>query len=83
MKKSLPPLDIKNNTNVAPHVVILGAGASLAAFSDGDAHGRRLPLMANLVKTVGLETLLAEYGVTKGYEDFESLYDGLSASGAA
>lgn len=82
MKRSLPPLDINNNTNDAPHLVILGAGASLAAFPDGDAHGRRLPLMANLVKTIGLEPLLAEYGVTNGYEDFESLYDGLSASGA-
>lgn len=43
-----------------PHVVILGAGASLAAFPQGDANGRRLPLMWNLIQTLGLqEQLLA------------------------
>lgn len=78
---SLPPLDIRNNTNVAPHVVILGAGASLAAFPNGDRHGRRLPLMRNLVEVVGLSPLLKEHGVTEGFDDFESLYDGLSRLG--
>lgn len=38
-----------------PHVVILGAGASLAAFPDGDANGRRLPLMRNLIPMLGLQ----------------------------
>lgn len=81
--KSLPPLDIKNNTNAAPHVVILGAGASLAAFPNGDSRGRRLPLMRNLVEVVGLQPLLGEYGVTENIEDFEALYDGLVSAGAA
>lgn len=81
--KSLPPLDIRNNRNTAPHVVILGAGASLAAFPNGDARGRRLPLMRDIVDTIGLKPLLTKYGVTSGYEDFESLYDGLVTSGAA
>ena len=81
--KALPPLDLKNNTNMAPHVVILGAGASLAAFPGGDSNGRRLPLMRNLVEILGLKPLLAEYGITEGFEDFESLYDGLATAGAA
>ena len=79
-KKSLPPLDIKRNINAAPHVVILGAGASLAAFPDGDAEGRRLPLMRNLVEVLELETLLRENGITAGFDDFESLYDGLATA---
>lgn len=79
---TLPPLDIQNNTNVAPHVVLLGAGASLAACPNGDAHGRRLPLMRNLVEVIGLVPILAEYGITEGYEDFEFLYDKLATSGA-
>ena len=33
-----------------PHVVILGAGASYAAFPNGDMHGRKLPLMNNFVE---------------------------------
>ena len=76
---SLPPLDIKKNINYAPHVVILGAGASYAAFPHGDKNGRVLPLMRNMVEIIGLEPLLQSYGVTTGYEDFESLYDSLAA----
>ena len=28
------------------HIVILGAGASIAAFPDGDINGKRLPTMS-------------------------------------
>lgn len=79
---SLPPLDISNNINHAPHVVILGAGASLAAFPNGDPNGLRLPLMRNLVEVVGLEPILRAHGVTAGFDDFESLYDGLVSTNA-
>ena len=77
--KSLPPLDINRKINHAPHVVLLGAGASLAACPNGDANGRKLPLMRNLVEIVGLTELLKAHGVYEGYEDFESLYDGLAS----
>jgi len=33
-----------------PRVVILGAGASLAAFPDGDKNGKKLPLMCDFVE---------------------------------
>lgn len=36
-----------------PHVVILGAGASKAAFEDGDANGRLVPLMNELPEVLG------------------------------
>ena len=36
-----------------PHVVILGAGASKAAFEGGDANGRLVPLMNELPKVLG------------------------------
>ncbi|MCX6376176.1 MAG: hypothetical protein NTU88_09145, partial [Armatimonadetes bacterium] len=63
-----------------PHVVILGAGVRLAAFPHGDRNGRTLPLMRNLVETVGLEPLLNKYGVSYGGEDFEALYSRLASS---
>lgn len=78
---SLPPLDIKANTNHAPHVVIVGAGASLAALPHGDVAERKLPLMKNIVEIIGLETLLASHGIKEGYDDFEALYDSLASSG--
>ena len=36
-----------------PHVVILGAGASKAAFRHGDANGRLVPLMNELPEILG------------------------------
>lgn len=57
-----------------PHLVILGAGASYAAFPNGDRHGRKLPLMNNLVETLGLEHLLAETRVEFSSRNFEDIY---------
>ena len=45
---------VKSPTNLdMPHVVILGAGASKAAFKEGDAKGRFVPLMNELPKILG------------------------------
>ncbi|MFW6223076.1 MAG: hypothetical protein ACOC3T_05645 [Bacteroidota bacterium] len=38
--------------NNRPHVVILGAGASAAAFPQGDANGKKLPVMNDLADIV-------------------------------
>ena len=42
-------LDPDNKMLHAPHVVMLGAGASVAAFPNGDKNGRKVPLMKDLV----------------------------------
>ena len=60
-----------------PHVVILGAGASLATCSEGDCDGKKLPLMNNFVETVGLEAILKEYGVVYKGRNFEDIYSDL------
>jgi hypothetical protein len=78
---SLPPLDIKTNTNHAPHIVVLGAGASLAAFPNGERRGRILPLMRNLVEITGLAPVLQEHGIATPIEDFEAFYDDLATRG--
>lgn len=78
---TLPKLDVKNNCNHSPHVVILGAGASFAALPDGDKDGRRLPLMNNLVEVIGLEPLIEAYGLKYEGENFEATYDALVHSG--
>ena len=72
---------IQSRSNVRPHVVLLGAGASLNAFPKGDASGQRLPLMHNLVDVVGLgpliQTAVAELD---GEEDFEATYSKLATN---
>jgi hypothetical protein len=63
-----------------PHVVILGAGASYAAFPGGDKHGRKLPLMNNFIEVLGLDNLLSESGIEFKSDNFEDIYDQLYKS---
>lgn len=63
-----------------PHVVILGAGASRAAFPHGDALGRSLPLMADLVDCVGLAATLRDNGIAYDGENFEEIFTSLTAT---
>lgn len=63
-----------------PHLVILGAGASLQAFPNGDKHGRQLPLMNNLVEVVGLHGVLDKAKVRGDRTNFEKLFSRLCRS---
>lgn len=67
-------LDIYNKINHLPHVVILGAGASLAAFPNGDAAGKRLPLMGDFVGSIGLNKLLEKNSINYLNRNFEDIY---------
>jgi len=60
-----------------PHVVILGAGASRAAFHSGDKNGVRLPLMDDFVDVLGLNDLLSQSGINLETVNFEDIYDQL------
>jgi hypothetical protein len=61
--------------DMRPHVVLLGAGASHAAFPSGDATGRRIPLMDDLVDTLGLQRMINEIGSEIGKQkNFECIY---------
>lgn len=66
--------EIKQVSMERPHVVILGAGASLAALPHGDRTGRKLPLMDNLVEELGLETLVTRSGLEFENNNFETIY---------
>lgn len=64
-------------TQGRPHVVLLGAGASLAAFPDGVAYGRQLPVMSNFIETVeGLSEYLADHKI-KHDGNIENLYSSI------
>jgi hypothetical protein len=56
------------------HVVILGAGASRAAFQFGDQNGQRLPIMKDFVDVIGLTELLATNGINPPFDNFEGIY---------
>ena len=61
----------------APHVVMLGAGASLASCLNGDRNGKRLPVMKNFVRTLNLSMILKRAGVDLRKRNFEEIYDQL------
>ena len=63
-----------------PHVVLLGAGASRAAFPGGDKSGRKLPLLPDLIEVCGLGPVLDSFGVPYGDENFEALYSRLATT---
>ena len=55
-----------------PHLVLLGAGASLAAFPNGEKNGMEMPLMNNFVETVdGLSDYLNKYGIDYRGNNFD------------
>lgn len=56
------------------HIVLLGAGASRAAFPHGDRNGKRVPLGIDLVDTLDLGFVLREIGVGYKGRDFEQVY---------
>lgn len=69
---------IESPSDVRPHVVLLGAGASRAAFPKGDKDGRRLPLMNDLIDVVGLKPLIEKTGETlDNGKDFEKIYSNI------
>jgi hypothetical protein len=78
--KTLPAFDLQTNINYSPHVVILGAGASKAALPRGDANGKPVPIMAELIECLNLRPLLQSYGIHAEGVNFEALYDDLVSS---
>ncbi len=55
-----------------PHLVILGAGASVQAFPKGDKNGKILPTMDNIIDVVGLGELKEFF--KNDNKNFEAVY---------
>lgn len=62
-----------------PHVVILGAGASLATCPEGDREGNGLPLMDDLIDVLDLRPLLERELADVTDTNFERIYSGIHA----
>lgn len=62
---------------VSPQIFILGAGASRAAFPNGDQYGMKLPLMSDFIETVGLTKILRNHGITSLSNNIEEIYDAI------
>ena len=69
--------EIKQVKMEKPHVVILGAGASFAAFKNGDKNGKKLPLMNNFIETLGIEELVNKTDIKFTSTNFEDIYSAI------
>lgn len=70
--------EIADFRHVRPHLVVLGAGASRAAFPEGERQGRRLPLMADFAEIVPLTSILEKGGIDYRWKNFEEVYSLIS-----
>jgi hypothetical protein len=77
--RKLPPG--KKNAILAPHVVLLGAGASIAAYRHWGSAGRALPSMQDLIDVLELRADFKAKGLPVEELNFESFYDDLVTSG--
>jgi hypothetical protein len=60
------------------HVVILGAGASIAStFRNGELNGKKLPSMDNFIDIVGLTDIVQTLPQNLVAKNFEELYSKL------
>lgn len=74
-----PPIVDNETLNIiSPHVVILGAGATIAALSQGDKNGKRQYSMNQLAQITSIKRVLEEYGINADtIENFESFFSSL------
>ncbi len=67
-------LNHKNKRLLDPHVVIVGAGASVAACKK-DKNGKEVPLLRDIHKTLGISSELEKYNFgDEQMSDFEKLF---------
>ncbi|MDD4590193.1 MAG: hypothetical protein PHG06_07165 [Parabacteroides sp.] len=57
-----------------PHVVILGAGATVDAFPDGDKRGKHSGLMHNMIDVFDLKSLLSKVDLRTKSINIEDIY---------
>lgn len=60
-----------------PHVVILGAGATIAAIPKGDKFGKRCSVMNNFIENLGLRDLFNKVELKTSSQNLEDIYSEL------
>jgi len=71
--------EIADPRKVRPHLVLIGAGASRAAFPHGERSGRRLPLMTDFFDILPIGEILDQTDILWRGNNFEDVYSLLIA----
>lgn len=62
-----------------PHIVILGAGATMAAIPNGDKNGKRCSVMKGFIENIGLNDLLSNIDINTNSDDLEKIFSELKS----
>lgn len=62
-----------------PHIVILGAGATMAAIPNGDKNGKRCSVMKGFIENMGLSDLLKRVTVNTDSDNLEEILSELES----
>ena len=81
MSKELTYDEIVEIENTRPHVVILGAGATMATIPNGDKNGRPCSVMHGFMQNIGLESILQKVNLKTQSENIEDIYTELYERG--
>lgn len=73
--------DIEKSMKARPHVVLVGAGATIAAIPYGDKNGKKSSVMKGFIDSLGLRHLLNGISLQTTSDNIEDIYSELAASG--
>jgi ribosomal protein L40E len=71
--------DIRKKLLSRPHVVILGAGATMACIPNGDKYGRMCSVMDGFIEKMGLKPILDNISLRTTSKNLESIYSELDS----
>ena len=60
-----------------PHVVLLGAGATMAAIPNGDKNGRKSSVMNNFIEELGMSSIIKNINLNTKSNNLEDIYSEL------
>jgi len=73
--------EIEKSMKARPHVVLVGAGATIAAIPHGDKNGKKASVMQGFIDSLGLRRLLNGISLRTTSDNIEDIYSELAASG--
>lgn len=60
-----------------PHVVLLGAGATMAAIPNGDKNGNKSSVMSNFIEELGMSSIIEGVNLNTASNNLEDIYSEL------
>ena len=64
----------EKNCKNRPHVVLLGAGASVATIPNGDKNGKKISAMKEFINKLGLSSVIADINLDTDSDNLEDIY---------